>query len=444
MTRNRDRRQTSGPDELGVRRSQSRRRKRFRLLAVTVLVLLTLVFAIWSVVYILTSEEEATRLSFLTKGSVDRSLAVSLIFIEEGVPITSPGSGILLPLVDEGDRVARDVEIALLVPLDKEAQVQRYKETKEAYNARLLVVRGFADLSRNPLALSPADSRLRESITGVTRAQGSEAMTRALGIFRYRLPLAQSEAGLFRREDAQLDQLASDLSDLVNLIRADDRTRVVRAPLTGLVTFPVPDSLTAYADVKETPLSLVTALATSPWITRDSRYQRVEAAEVLALVNRFSGRTLAVYVPEPDEEDLTLRVAGKLDLVEEAQGLDLQGCEISRLDRLDQGLLICLNYEDWSGYQPAYAALEEVNLLLPGQEGLRLALTSLMDLDLERGEARLMKVSGGLTESIEVRILASDDRYAIIEAGEGAERDLNEADLYVVNPWTTEEGLLID
>ena len=219
---------------------------------------MTLVFAIWSVVYILTSEEEATRLSFLTKGSVDRSLAVSLIFIEEGVPITSPGSGILLPLVDEGDRVARDVEIALLVPLDKEAQVQRYKETKEAYNARLLVVSGFADLSRNPLALSPADSRLRESITGVTRAQGSEAMTRALG----------SEAGLFRREDAQLDQLASDLSDLVNLIRADDRTRVVRAPLTGLVTFPVPDSLTAYADVKETPLSLVTALATSPWITK--------------------------------------------------------------------------------------------------------------------------------------------------------------------------------
>lgn len=431
-------------DEVAAQRFARSRRKRVRLLAVAFLVMVTLVFAVWSVVFILTSDKEATRLAFLTRGSVGQTQTVSLAFLGEGQEIMAPGSGILLPLVEEGDRVARDVKIALLVSPNRGDQIQRYGELKEAYYARLFVVSGFADLVRNPQALSPADSRLREAITALAGAADSGEMAEALQTFDFLFPRSRAEAALFVGEDAQLDQLASEMEALRVLFESDAGTSVIRAPLTGLVSFQVPSFPGHYEAIKEDPLLQMEALASRIYQPQDLRYQMVQAGGILASVQRFSGRTLLAFLPLEEAEDMDLRRGSKVDLSREADGLDWQACELTSLDRLKEGLLLKLTYEDWSGYQPARLAFQDVQFQMADQKGLRLPLSSLMDLDLDRGRARLMRVTGGVTAGLDVRILASDSRYAIIEAAEGASRPLGESDLYVVNPWTTEEGQLID
>ncbi|HZK41466.1 MAG TPA: hypothetical protein VFD14_00700 [Clostridia bacterium] len=431
-------------DEVAAQRFARSRRKRVRLLAVAFLVMVTLVFAIWSVVFILTSDKEATRLAFLTRGSVGQTQTVSLAFLGEGQEMMAPGSGILLPLVEEGDRVARDVKIALLVSPDRGDQIQRYGELKEAYYARLFVVSGFADLARHPQALSPADSRLREALTALAGAADSGEMAGALQAFDFLFPRSRAEAALFVGQDAQLDQLASEIEALRALFESDAGTIVLRAPLTGLVSFVVPPFPSHYEAIKEDPPRHMEALASQAYQPKDSRYQMVQAGGIVASVQRFSGRSLVAFLPVQQAEDLDLRRGSKINLLREVDGLDWQACELTSLDRLEAGYLLKLSYEDWSGYQPGSLAFQDVQLQLADQKGLRLPLTSLMDLDLDRGKARLMKVTGGVTTGLEVRILASDGRYAIIEAVEGAGRPLSESDLYVVNPWTTEEGQLID
>ena len=184
-------------DEVAAQRFARSRRKRIRLLAVAFLVMVTLVFAVWSVVFILTSDKEATRLAFLTRGSGGQTQTVSLAFLGEGQEIMAPGSGILLPLVEEGDRVARDVKIALLVSPNRGDQIQRYGELKEAYYARLFVVSGFDGLVRDPQALSPADSRLREALTALAGAADSGEMAEALQTFDFLFPRSRAEAALF-------------------------------------------------------------------------------------------------------------------------------------------------------------------------------------------------------------------------------------------------------
>ncbi len=431
-------------DELAAQRFARSRRKRVRLLAVAFLVMVTLVFAVWSVVFILTSDKEATRLAFLTRGSVGQTQTVSLAFLGEGQEIMAPGAGILLPLVEEGDRVARDVKIALLVSPDRESQIQRYGALREAYYARLFVVSGFADLVRHPQALSPADSRLREAITALAGATDKGDMAGALQAFDFLFPHSRAEAALFVGQDDQLDQLASEMEALRVLFESDAGTSVLRAPLTGLVSFILPSFPSHYEAIKEDPLLHMEALASQIHQPRDLRYQMVQAGGIVARVQRFSGRSLVAFLPGQQAEDLDLRRGSKLDLFREGDGLDWQACELTSLDRLEEGLLLKLSYEDWSGYQPSRLAFQDVQLQLADQKGLRLPLTSLMNLDLDRGRARLMRVTGGVTAGLEVRILASDGRYAIIEAVDGSGRPLGESDLYVVNPWTTEEGLLID
>lgn len=444
MREREERRGLGRPDELEARRYQLKRRKKFRLLAVLILVSLTLLFAIWSIIYILASEKEVTRLAFLTRGPVGRPLESWIAFLDEGVQLTSTRSGILVPLADEGERVARDGRIALIVPPSRKGTVDRYREVKEAYEARLMALGGFADLTRHPLPLSPADGRLREAIKDLAQAGEGKDLVRSMEAFRFRFSQARRESALFAGQDPLLKELSLEKEALISLLESDPESGVIRAPVTGQISYQLADSRITYEEVREEPLRQFQELASRVRQVRDVRYQELGIGQSLLSIRRFSQETAALFLEELPLEDPGFRRGGRLDLFRDLDGLAWSACEISRLEERGGGLLIQISCDDWTGYRPAHMAFPDARILVRAQEGLRVPLACLMDLDLEEGRARLMKVSGGLTEVLPVRILAADDRYAIIEAEEGTSRPLQEADLYVVNPWTTREGTLID
>lgn len=440
-------RSLTGIDELGAKRIQHLRRNRIRLIVVAVLVLSAAVFAVWSIVFILTSEREAMRLSFLTQGSVDVATPCSLVFLDDAQALTAPGSGLLVPLAGEGERVGKGGRVALVVPLDREAEVSRYREARASYQADLLLASGYGDASRYPLPLSPADSQLRGAIAAVARSgagAGTSGQVRAMAVFRDSFHRARSEAALLAKADPEIDQLQAECDRLISLLEGDGRTLVIQSPLAGELAFSVPVSSAGVDLVEGDPQRVVDRLSSVSYESRDLSYQRVEAGDRVATVSRFSGRNLVAWLAERPEWDQAVGKGTSLAVrPEPGEPLSLD-CTVTKVERVYDGLLLYLSCPNWSGYGPDRLAVEDAVLVTDQLEGLRLPLSGLMDLDLEKGSARLRTVKGGITRTIPVRIRAADDRYAIIESDEPGSNALTATDLYVVNPWTTEDGVLID
>ncbi len=437
----------AGTDELGAKRIQYLRRTRIRLILVTVLVLSAAVFTVWSIFFILTSEREAMRLSFLSQGSIDIVSPCSLVFLDDSVPVTAPGGGLLVPLVNEGERVGRGGKIALIVANDLEAEAIRYREARAEYQARLLLTSGFGDATRYPQALSPADGQLREAIAGVARSEAwawDSGQSQAIREFRGFFLRARAEAALIAGRDPELDQLQAECSRLINLLEGDGRTLVLQSPQAGELAFSILNSSEAIEAVEGDPERVVDLLISAKYESRDLSYQRVEPGAKVASVSRFSGRSLAAWLAEPVEGDYEIRKGASLTVSPEAGGAVLGDCEVTSVEKVYDGILLHMSCEDWAGYRPERLAVKDASLVRSRVEGMRLPLSSLIDLDLERGSARLRTVKGGITKTSAVELKATDDLYAIIETVEPGASPLAATDLYVVNPWTTEDGVLID
>lgn len=437
-------------DELRVKRKLSGRRRRIRSLAIALLVVLTAAYAVWSILFVMTGKGEEVRLAFLRYGTVDRTETCPLIFLDNGTAVMAPSGGLLVPLLEDGQRVAKETELALILPPDKEEEALLYREARAAYNARLLVVSGFADPVRFQSPRSPADSRLRQSIMAMLDLDclsGTKSLYYKVEAFRQEMQGASSEAALFAGLDEELTRLALECDGLLAFLMADPRTRVIRAPMAGEVCFtgsdlPLLDPVwqEMQRDLQEAALRW-TGL---PNKRHDGTYNLVVQGERIASIRRFSGMSAAAYLDNQAAGLLALKKGDRIDLSHPETGLYLEGCLVEKAEKIGPGHLYLFACDQVTCSWPRHVAEGSITLIAGQSSGLRVPLASLFDLDQMNLRAGLRCIRGGVTETVEVEILAKDDTHALIQALEGGEKQIREADLYVVNPWSAEDGKLID
>jgi len=69
---------------------------------------------------------ETPRLAFITKREVEETVKCSIVVIDQYSKILAPADGILVPFVEEGDRVARGDRIAMIVPSNLKGDVNSF------------------------------------------------------------------------------------------------------------------------------------------------------------------------------------------------------------------------------------------------------------------------------------------------------------------------------
>ncbi len=436
-------------DELRARRQASARKSRIWYLAVTLLVITTAFYAVWSILFVMTRGGEEVRLSFIRQGSIEISTSCPVIFLDNSAAVLSPSEGLMVPLLADGQRAAKDAVLALIVPPGMEAEALLYREAKEAYDARLFVLGGFSDLVRFQSPRSPADSRLREAIQAMTDLggrSGSVSLYYGAGRVRHEFERARSESALFSEEDEELERWANECDGILAYLKADPRTLVLRAPMAGEVCFTVtglPPLDSIWQEMGREMAAVPLRWAERPVERHDPRYTRVSQGERIAAISRFSGMNLAVYLDNQTADLLSIKVGGRVDLADSAGGLKLSGCRVERVEKIGPGRLYLFVCDDAACTFPRYAAVADVKLVAGQSSGLRVPLASLFDLDEDALSASLRCVKGGVTQTIEVELVARGDNYALIRSKD-EERPLREADLYVANPWSTADGQLID
>lgn len=437
-------------DELQLKRQASVRKKRIRLIAMVLLVLVTLAYAAWSIFYVMTRQSEHVRLSFLKEGLVDLYTDCSLVFLDEGILLNAPSGGLLVPLIADGERAAGGLVLALVVSPEHAREVDRLREARDAYEARLFILSGFADLTRYPSSRSSSDSRLRESIreiTGIDQDTLGGPLVYGMEKIRHEFSQARSAAAGFAGQDEELARLWAEYEGVLEFLRADGQTRALVAPAAGEVCFSVSDlpalepTLVA---MRQDPQAVAGGLVEARNQPQSNRFRQVVSGQTVGSIRRFSGLSAACYLDNQTAEKLSLSKGSQVDLIDRDTGFHLEACRVEQVEKLGPGRLYLLSCPGSACLPPSFAALDGCKLVASRVRGLRVPLASLIDPDLNGQSADLMRVRGGLTEKVKVSIIAVDENYALVQSLESEERPIREADLYVVNPWSSQEGQLID
>ncbi|MDY0045716.1 MAG: hypothetical protein RBS82_13780, partial [Syntrophales bacterium] len=99
-------------DELRARRQASARKSRIWYLAVTLLVITTAFYAVWSILFVMTRGGEEDRLYFIRQGSIEISTICPVIFLDNSAAVLSPSEGMMVHLLADGQRAAKDAVLA--------------------------------------------------------------------------------------------------------------------------------------------------------------------------------------------------------------------------------------------------------------------------------------------------------------------------------------------
>lgn len=440
------------PDELGARRGLQNRRRRVRYAGLALLILATTAYTVWSIFFVMATEREEARLAFLRVGGVRQVVGCELVPLQAGTEVRAPaGDLLLLPLVEEGGRLAHHAPLALLVPPDLEREAWLYRDAREAFLARQFSLGGLADPSRFQAPLSAADSRLRHAIRDLAYHRSGLESTGSLGIradtLRREFQLARVEGGLDGMADGELARLAAECESLIVYLKADPRTLTLRAPITGEVHFGGggwPDEENVRRALKEQTDNGAGGLNLEVPEWPDCRYERVSQGELIATVRRFGGWPALARLDLESIGALSLRKGSRLSLNSPSGTWPDVSCRVEKLEESDAGWLVLLFCEGASPPISGSALMKEVALVSRQATGLRVPVASLIDYERESGKAGLRLVSGGMTRTVEVQVTASDGAHALITTPEGREPRFGEADLYVVNPWTVGDHQLID
>ncbi len=437
-------------NQLQEQRKRRSKRQRAALTAMSILVVLTVAFTIWALVFIMARQHETTRLAFITKRTVEETVACPIALIDSSEKLRAPAEGILVPLVEEGARVAKGDRVAMVVRLGLEEDVKVFLAANEAYHARRIVLAGLGNTVEEALPKTRSDSLMRESILSLSRAStvgDLSALQRAIRRMSHALDSYRGENLQETNRDEELTERKRERDRLLEQLEAS-------AVLDGILTAPSPGTVSFYVSPSDDaideegwreiadPTAEIERLAAPSMLPIDSRQGHVSANMPVVCISNVAANTVIAVTPHDPDDETRVEKGDTVDLIISTD-MRLDRCRVSRVVQGDDVDRIFLTVAADAELSSRLTAVTDAAMTVKVVTGPAVPVRSLIDFSAEAKTAKLKKVMKGVTKTISVHVSAYDGTYAVIECPEH-EEPLKEADLYVVNPWTIGEGQLID
>ncbi len=437
-------------NQLQEQRKRRSKRQRAALTAMSILVVLTVAFTIWALVFIMARQHETTRLAFITKRTVEETVACPIALIDSYEKLRAPAEGILVPLVEEGARVAKGDRVAMVVRLGLEEDVKVFLAANEAYHARRIVLAGLGNTVEEALPKTRSDSLMRESILSLSRAStvgDLSALQRAIRRMSHALDSYRGENLQETNRDEELTERKRERDRLLEQLEAS-------AVLDGILTAPSPGTVSFYVSPSDDaideegwreiadPTAEIERLAAPSMLPIDSRQGHVSANMPVVCISNVAANTVIAVTPHDPDDETRVEKGDTVDLIISTD-MRLDRCRVSRVVQSDDVDRIFLTVAADAEISSRLTAVTDAAMTVKVVTGPAVPVRSLIDFSAEAKTAKLKKVMKGVTKTISVHVSAYDGTYAVIECPEH-EEPLKEADLYVVNPWTIGEGQLID
>ena len=386
----------------------------------------------------------AISTDILRDGALYEALHTEAIVIRNEELLYSPAYGYSIPAVNEAERVPGNSVVATVYnsfsyELMEEFNRINHELLKEQYEV----------FGRSNVFLQEVDS-IEKDVTGVVRKMIPDINRNSLNEASARtdsvnaLLVKRAEAyGALATDDPYIKQLKEEKRSIEGEVAEGSMRIYSGSPgylsfiLDGLEPELTLDSVGSLS--WERCEEIIATSQSTNFVPPSDAYGSIAVAGGEPFAKIVRDNAFFLLVKAPDDYQGSFSIGDKVRLRTESPYLEIENAEIWQ--ELPDGMFaIRVNKYlfDFLGVRTVNVALVEKYV-----EGLKIPLKCLRDIDLENGVASVALLKGSYASIRRVRVLASNDIYAIIESYDGASSDgrVGRYDTYIRDAANIEDGM---
>lgn len=305
-----------------MQRSLQQRKRRIRLLAITALVILALIFSIWTLLLVLYPTNEAPRMSFFRWEWVIESVSCYIARIDNGSAVEAPESGIFVPFVRERESVAAGDLIGLVAPESLFSQIDAYRDARNMADRASYLASGVGLSKKDEVSILPGDSLMRAAYRDLAKAPKignlDTYQDTLLGLYKAfnRSVLEYVSSGSQDESVIALEKTCDEMK--AKLQRSVNPTALIFAQQAGIVQYSfVPDTYNwdendwlQCAD----PEAQIEQIVSRSEIAINLAYQSVRKGSPIGSIDALGGGQLMVVFNNPVDEVLKYKAGDTVAL----------------------------------------------------------------------------------------------------------------------------------
>jgi len=440
---------TSEIEEKIKRRKKKRNRRKLLGLLGFVLMLIYIP-AIWKWLFSVNHEIGVVRTA-----TMEVRVPFEGIFIRTETVLESPGTGIVVPTVQNGERVAKNREVASYIQANMRDIVENYRQMEVEILKRVVTEFDSTSGTQRELWKSAIETQIKR-LTDLSNSgdlSGAEDIRGSIDrVLEARARYMLEDNGLkdkLKEEKKELERLRSNMQKSVESIISS---------LSGVVLYKYDGYEESYTPDNRYNITSEEIEKAISGMTKNEK--SLTPAEISVKENEPFGKIisndkcwLTFRVPEKQGAEITLSYEkAKLNDKEVAYEIEIDGIEeripvtIERIgDKDNEYQIITARISKQIESTMDFRAVKG-NLYINSVTGMKIPIRSLFNINAVDDTADLAILRMNKVKFVRVRIAARQDNYAIIENIDttDTENSVNIFDIYLVNPKNIAEGQVID
>jgi len=430
---------------------KKKRRNRRRLFSLLVFILLLIYLpALWNWLF-----SANVEIGVIKTATLELKAPLRGVMVRKEELLASPGDGIIIPAVQYGDKVSAYQDIASYISTEMREMVNQYSQMRIEILRRAVTKFDSASGSERQVWESAIEKQI-EKLSDLTNSGDlsnlptlREAIDEILEARALYMLESSNTQDILKNEKNELKQLENSINKSMTQIRA---------PYSGVISY--------YCDGQEGTLlpekrgeitaetidTVISKEASSEkWITPSEidvsegesfgKLITNDEAWMVFYVDSQEGKPLSVEFEKLKLDEKELQMNVEIDGFSERVPVILESVAAAPGDkylivaRMNRYIELTLDKRGFTG-----------NLVLQSISGMKVPYKSLTGQNKVDDTADIIIVEMNKAVYKRVRIVATQDAYAIIENLENldAEKNVNVYDVYVVNPKNIEEGQVIN
>lgn len=430
---------------------KKKRRNRRRLFSLLVFVLLLIYLpALWNWLF-----SANVEIGIIKTATLELKVPLRGVMVRKEQPLTSPGDGIIIPAAHYGDKVSAYQDIASYISADKREMVNQYSQMRIEILRRAVSKFDSASGAERQVWESAIEKQI-EKLADLTNTGDLSTLPDLRGALNeilearalYMLESSDTQ-DILKNEKKELNQLENSINKSVTQIRSpysgvisyycDGRESTLLPEARGEVTVETIDAVISNEASSEkwiTPSEIDVSEGESfgKLITNDEAW-------MVFYVGYQDGKSLSVEYEKLKLDQKELQMNVEIDGFSERVPVIIEsvaaapGEKYLIVARMNRYIELTLDKRGFTG-----------NLVLQSISGMKVPYKSLSGQNNVDNTADIIIVEMSKAVYKRVRIVATQDAYAIIENLENldTEKNVNIYDVYVVNPTNIEEGQVIN
>ena len=353
--------------------------------------------------------------AFISDGSVEHTIGARALFVRSETIVPATAEGDLVTQATEGSRVAKDQDIAMIVPANMETVVTSLRNTQSQISEvqQELIRNGNADGA--DVIYNNISERI-EPIVDMFRLDAINGKMSDISSY------SSSIYVLINQREQDLSELDFD-DERLRVLRSDEAgyesqlqrsASIVRATSPGIISFRLDgheDELNFKKFLDMSPADVKNILENSEGIITSDLY--VEKNEGLARIASNEKQYIAVFL-DADKTSLDAFAVGtKHTLNIGSEGISIRKCNVERIEMTGDEVLIVFStsryVEDLLDLRSA-----DIEIVITESTGLRVPISSLVSPDYDRGIASLYYNNKGFVDEVSILIVDYDREFAIV------------------------------